>query len=66
MATKQDIEKLALALAKYMESSKVSDWEAWIQEFMKTPLNSMEYAKVREDARSITIARQTPVMKELK
>jgi hypothetical protein len=66
VATKQDIERLALFLATYMETSKVSDWEKWIDAFMKSPLNPQEYAKVREDARKIVERRQSPVMKEMK
>jgi hypothetical protein len=49
-----------------METSKVSDWEKWIDAFMKSPLNPQEYAKVREDARKIVERRQSPVMKEMK
>jgi hypothetical protein len=66
MATKQDIEKLSLALAKYMESGTIRDWETWIQEFMRAPLTSMEYAKVREEAKKITLGRQSPVMQQMK
>jgi hypothetical protein len=66
MATKQDIERLALFLATYMETSKIADWERWIDAFMKAPLNAQEYAKVREDARKIVDRRQSPVMRELK
>jgi hypothetical protein len=66
IATKQDIERLALFLATYMETSKIVDWERWLEEYMKAPLNSQEYAKVREDARRIVEKRQSPVMKEMK
>jgi len=66
VATKQDIERISLILAEYMESSSAEDWDKYIKEFMRTPLNSMELAKVREDAREIVNGRRTPVMDAIK
>jgi hypothetical protein len=66
MATKQDIERISLFLADYMDSSSAEDWDVYIKEFMRTPLNGTEYAKVRENAREIVKGRRTPVMDAMK
>ena len=66
MATKQDIERLALSLATYMETCDGHDWERWIADFKSTPMVKLEYAKVREMAKEIVEKRNSPVMRELK
>ena len=66
MATKQEIEKLALSLAQYMETSTTQSWDKWLRDFMKAPLTSQELALVRESAREITERRKSPVLREMK